>query len=137
MTTELTEFFAELAELADFGGNQVTIDSRSILGDTPLHFAVIQKNVHVVRKLLPLTRDPNVRGEYGHTPLHEAVGQNDIEIAKVLLSDPRVSLEIENDWHYTPHGLATMLKHVEITSLLEEAMQAKREPPMKRESGNQ
>ena len=44
------------------------IDSRSISGETPLHWASAYGHVEVVRLLLEHGADPNARTKYGMTP---------------------------------------------------------------------
>jgi uncharacterized protein len=84
---ELSAFFDKLANSVDFQGIKlINLNERSIFGDTPLNFAVIEGNKKIGKILLEAGADPNIQGECGYTPLHNAVSKKDYDFAKLLLA---------------------------------------------------
>ena len=107
--SELSIILAKMADLIDFQGiNPTDVNDRSILGETPLHFAAVSGDVRVGKILLDAKANPNVHGEYGNTPLHEAVGQKKYEFVKLLLAHG-ASKELKNDDNTTPVEYAEQL----------------------------
>ncbi len=87
MDEALLRFLKQLEEdQPDFmflGG--VTIHTRTALGDTPLHVAVIRGEFPIVQLLLQAGAEADLPGEHGYTPLHEAVSRQQVEIARLLI----------------------------------------------------
>lgn len=67
------------------GEEQVTVESRSSEGDTPLHVMVWRKDIESVRILLLGGADVNAIGDMDQTPLHVAIMQEDVDMIKLLL----------------------------------------------------
>jgi ankyrin repeat protein len=81
---------------ASLGRQQVTIDSRSSDGDTPLHVVVWRGDTQAVRLLLAAGADVNAQGDMGYTPLHVAISREDLAMMKLLLdSGARTDLTAE------------------------------------------
>jgi len=55
-------------------------------GSTPLHAAVLGNNAEIVRVLIDLGADPNMKNDFGKTPYQIADGLNLIEIVDILRS---------------------------------------------------
>ena len=73
--------------------NEITIDSRSCEGDTPLHVLAWQKDVEGTRLLVEAGADVNAIGDMGQTPLHVAVGNDNPALVELLLragADPNI-----------------------------------------------
>ena len=61
-------------------------DVRDAFGATPLHLAMFQSNLAVVKLLLDYGFDPNaVASRNGFTPLHNAVAANNADAARLLI----------------------------------------------------
>lgn len=67
------------------GAAPVSVNSRDVDGDTPLHVLVRRGDRYGVRLLLENGADPNAVGDMGETPLHVAVSGGDVEIVGRLL----------------------------------------------------
>lgn len=116
--SELDKFLLRLSSTTDFGGDGPKgIDDRSLLGDTPLHFAATSGDIHIGQLLLSAGANPNIRGELGNTPLHEAVGQKNHNFVKLLLAHGALTT-MENDDGITPMDLAEMKEDLEMKQLL-------------------
>lgn len=57
-------------------------------GDYPLHVAVGQGRVAIVRELLRHGADPNARDALGRTPLHVALANGKVPAVRMLLKEP-------------------------------------------------
>ncbi|KAH8757994.1 hypothetical protein F5883DRAFT_619854 [Diaporthe sp. PMI_573] len=78
-------------------------------GMTPLHLAVIKKNMPALKVIMATTPDINARAHGGVTPLHLAYGLQEPVLIDYLLSwnaDP----ELRNDNHLTPYSFGSICK---------------------------
>jgi ankyrin repeat protein len=65
---------------------EITVNSRSYLGDTPLHVAAIWGDVEAIRLLVQAGADINALESFGYTPLHQAAEQGKKEAYDLLIS---------------------------------------------------
>jgi ankyrin repeat protein len=78
---EQQEFDAALDTIA--GGADV--NTPSVDGTTPLHWAAYHGNTDLVQRLLRAEAEPNTRNDYGSSPMMEAATVADTELLKLLL----------------------------------------------------
>ncbi|AIL65687.1 Ankyrin repeat protein [Rickettsiales bacterium Ac37b] len=71
-----------VSRLIDAG---IDVNSRTVNGETPLHFAVNIGNLTMVEKLIKAAADINAKTTQGETALHFAVMKKDIKIIKKLI----------------------------------------------------
>lgn len=65
---------------------QEVLETRNFEGLTPLHVAVSERNVDLVKELITFGANVNANdGKSGHTPLHLAVEQNNLPMVSLLL----------------------------------------------------
>ena len=82
---EVLQSAAESLFPLEAGEKQITVESRSSEGDTPLHVMAWRKDTERARILLLGGADVNAVGDMDQTPLHVAIMQEDIEMVKLLL----------------------------------------------------
>lgn len=104
-----------LPEFADF--KEITVNTKSSLGDTPLHVAAIRGDISALQALLDVGADVNAQGEHQYTPLHEAVEQGHVKAVRTLLA-ANARKDLTNDDGVTPLALAELLDETEIAELL-------------------
>ncbi|XP_068687498.1 uncharacterized protein [Montipora foliosa] len=93
------------------------MDTRDWSRVTPLHKAVIRKDVPLVKLLLENKADVDIQGENGETPLHKAVTQKDVPLVKLLLEN-KADVNIR-DWSgKSPLHKAVTQKDVPLVKLL-------------------
>ena len=86
-------------------------------GNTPLHTAIENNHIDLVKFLLAQNADINMRNYSGNTPFHTAIENNHIEIVEFLL-DQNADINIKNYAGNKPLHIATSNKHRDITHLL-------------------
>lgn len=94
MHPELKTFLQDLSDEAGFDFIEIGIHTRSRVGDTPLHIAIIRGDFNICKLLIDSGEDVNATGEDGYTPLHEAITHQHPHIAELLLkngADPNIS----------------------------------------------
>ena len=77
-------------------------------GNTPLHVAVLSKDIDEVRRLLENGSNPNVRNSSGQTPLHAAVYVKRVDILNLLI-EFGANAKIGNKAGQTPMAYAAGL----------------------------
>lgn len=70
---------------ADSGNTPVTVYSRDVDGDTPLHVLIWRGNTYGVRLLIEAGADVNAAGDMSETPLHIAMRNRDLTVIEILL----------------------------------------------------
>ncbi len=70
---------------AELGAAPVSVDSRDVDGDTPLHVMLWRGDVHAVIALIDAGADVNAVGDMSETPLHIAVRNEDVAGIEALL----------------------------------------------------
>jgi uncharacterized protein len=92
------------------------VHTRGVLGDTPLHIAAVNGDVHIIGLLLDAGADIDAHGEYGYTPLQQAVGQGHVDAVRLLLRRG-ASRDSRNDWGKTAKEIAQIAGKDEIKTL--------------------
>ncbi|WP_029520228.1 ankyrin repeat domain-containing protein [Persephonella sp. IF05-L8] len=80
---------------------------------SPLHVAVKEGDIELVKYFLDNGADPNIKGAFGETPLHIAVDRGYLDIVKLLLekeADPNVQSNEGN----TPLHLSVIASSADI-----------------------
>lgn len=70
---------------ADLGEAPVTLDSRDVDGDTPLHVMMWRENIQAVQQLIEAGADVNAVGDMSETPLHVAVKKRNLAAIELML----------------------------------------------------
>ncbi len=70
---------------ADLGAAPVTLDSRDVDGDTPLHVMLWRNNTYAVLQFIEAGADVNAVGDMSETPLHIALKQRNLAATEALL----------------------------------------------------
>lgn len=87
----------------------------NIYGDTPLHYAIMFKNITVIKLLSPIS-NTNTKNLKGNTPLHYAVDTDMIEIVKLIINNNNTN--ITNETGETPLHSACKKTSGKIVELL-------------------
>ena len=90
---------------SELGHAKVTLDSRSIDGDTPLHIFIWGNETESAIALIQNGADVNAIGSMGETPLHVALHQNNNAVMEELLK-ANAKTDIISDFGKTPINLA-------------------------------
>uniref|UniRef100_A0A1B6CRZ2 Uncharacterized protein n=1 Tax=Clastoptera arizonana TaxID=38151 RepID=A0A1B6CRZ2_9HEMI len=76
-------YFKIVKKLIEFGAN---LNAKDIAGFTPLHDAIINKNINISKYLLDQGADPMVKeDDYGFYPFHYACRMNNLKFIQLLL----------------------------------------------------
>ena len=100
----------------------IRINQTTNTGTTPLATAARVKNEEITRLLLSEGADPNLTNDIGIGPLHIACLRGDTAMARKLLhagADPDVRVITSDGQSYSSYGLAELMDHRQIVSLLE------------------
>lgn len=91
---------------AEMGKAPVTVDSRDVDGDTPLHVMVRRGDAYAVRQLIEAGADVQAVGDMSETPLHIALRLPDLTIAAALLA-AGASVTPISEFGQSPQDIAT------------------------------
>ena len=89
---EMLQSTSDVLFPAEMGKHIVTLDSRDVDGDTPLHVMTWRGDRVAVRALIEAGAEIDAVGDMGQTPLHVAVMRDDEFLVEVFLlagADPR------------------------------------------------
>ena len=75
----------DTAEYLAKAGASLNSPSRNELRAAPIHSAAAGRHARIVKLLLSLGADPNVREQGGFTPLHAAAQNDDVDTIRILL----------------------------------------------------
>ncbi len=84
--------------LIEHGAN---VDAQSKSLSTPLHVAVVRRNVDIVKLLIEKGANIDAQSDDGDTPLHDAVWQGCFDLAEVLISNG-ANVNLRNMFGRTP-----------------------------------
>src|SRR5262245_1441619 len=98
---EVLESAADVLLLEDLEKAKVTINSKGIDGDTPLHVMAWRKDRYGVKLLIEAGADVNASGDMGETPLHVAVRNDDLESVEAPLR-VGAKTDIRSEFDETP-----------------------------------
>ncbi|MEL7187434.1 MAG: ankyrin repeat domain-containing protein, partial [Pseudomonadota bacterium] len=70
---------------ADLGERVVTLKSKDVDGDTPLHVVLWRNDTFGALLLIDSGIDVNAVGDMGETPLHIAIGKENTQVATALI----------------------------------------------------
>ncbi|AID46733.1 ankyrin repeat protein [Pigeonpox virus] len=124
---EIESKFHEAVEEGDIAKVEELLNSGQYInnvlykkGNTPLHLAVINKNLDMMRLLLARGADPDVPNTDRFTALHLAVMANYIEGIKLLL-DYRAYTNLEDCYGCTPLVIAISKENTKVCRMLLDA----------------
>lgn len=117
---DLDGFLKSLWHIPGYQDVSVGVETRSMAGETPLHYAVKYGNCAAVGLLLEADADPNAVGEDGYTPLHWAATKGDRKVVELLLAYGASTRE-RTLTGYTAEEIARLREHPEIAEILSAA----------------
>ena len=122
-------FFGHLdsAEYLVKAGAPINAQSHNGLKAAPIQSAAAGGNHKIVKMLLELGADPNIREQGGYTPLHAAAQNGDEEMIRILLYGG-ADLTIKSGNGKTPLDLAMEAGHEKATLLLGEGITKRFKP---------
>ena len=94
------------------------MNPRSLEGGTPLHLAVQEHHIDIVRLLLEKGADPKLASAVGCTPLHLATGWGLVECTRLLLDHGADPQPAEGSEAPSPLFLAAQYGHLAVVELL-------------------
>jgi ankyrin repeat protein len=119
----LASFFGhyDTAEYLAKAGALLNSQSHNDLKAAPLHSAAAGMYSKIVKMLLDMGADPNLREQGGFTPLHVAAQNDDVETIRLLLLGG-ADLTLKNDDGKTALDLAMDAGHEKASALLSEGV---------------
>ena len=96
------------------------INQQNILGQTPLHISIINKNKKITKFLLENGANVDIPDNNLNTSFHLAIMNNDINNVKLLI-DYKVNPFLVNKNNETPLDIATKFDYKECINLIKEA----------------
>ena len=90
------------------------------LSNTPVHFAVRNGQLDIVKAIVTCFNNPNAGNDTGWTPIQLAAIDGHSEMIKLLAESSRTSNSEVMDSGITPIEMATRLGHQEVVKLLKE-----------------
>ena len=109
------------AEYLARAGAPINSPSRNDLRTAPIHSAVAGRHARIVKMLLELGADPNLREQGGYTPLHAAAQNDDVNIIRMLLLGG-ADLTLKSQEGKTALDLAMEAGHEKASALLGEGV---------------
>ena len=115
---DASQFFRLLISEEVFTSEQLTegVCARNLVGDTPLHCAVLYQELPAVRSLIAAGAPLEATGEFGFTPLHCAAYRGYTAIVCALL-EAGASPRAVSHWGETPAQLAVARGHLEAAAI--------------------
>lgn len=96
------------------------LDLKDKFTNIPLHYAIILKNVNMVKMLLKYNSDTNIRDSEGNNSLHLAIYSRNLEICNLILSDGNVNINARTYTGETALHIACNFQLENIVKLLVE-----------------
>ena len=97
--------------------NGAQIDAMDNEGNTPLHLAIQNNQIHIVKYLIQNAANINAKDEFGWTPLHDAAEGGLIEFVKLLVENG-AQIDSMNDKLFTPLCVAIQHNETDIVKYL-------------------
>lgn len=94
---------------AEMGMAAVTLDSRDVDGDTPLHVMLWRNNTYAVLRFIEAGADVNAVGDMSETPLHVALRQQNLVAVEALLKSG-ADVSCVDEFGQSPRDLADQVK---------------------------
>lgn len=93
---------------AELGLVPITLDSRDVDGDTPLHVMLWRDNTYAVLRFIEGGADVSAIGDMAETPLHIAVKKRNLAAIKALL-EAGADVSLISEFGQSPRDLADEL----------------------------
>jgi ankyrin repeat protein len=90
---------------AEMGKATVTLNSRDVEGDTPLHVMLWRENTYGALLMIAEGADVNAVGDMSETPLHSAVRRADVQVVAALLK-AGANPAVVSEFGQTPKDMA-------------------------------
>ena len=97
--------------------NNATINAKNDLGSTPLHWAIGEGDIAIVRLLLENNAAIDAKNNNDWTPLHVAAMNGHVDIARLLL-EKNAPTDAKNNDGWTPLHWAAIKGNVDLVRLL-------------------
>jgi ankyrin repeat protein len=98
---------------------ELLINERDQVGETPLHLAVMGNNVEAIKLLLASEFiEVNKENNFGHTPLNLALQRKNSEVAKLLLGHKAIDVNKKGSDDYSALCWAALHNYSEVIKLL-------------------
>lgn len=95
----------------------MNINESDVFGNTPLHWAVLRKDLQEVRKLLEQGADPDIKNRKNYSVLHYAIMQKNFDLVQILL-DGGADSNLKDESDSTPLHLAFIQNNIQMGRLL-------------------
>jgi ankyrin repeat protein len=118
MTRTLQTVLAQIESSTAFSDLPMSITTRSIFGDYPIHAVAGWADKEGVEILLKHGADINSIGDRGETPIYSALKPGNEEFLRVMI-DHGARTDVKNDNGDTPADIARALGHEDIAKFLE------------------
>ena len=93
---------------ADMGEAPVALDSRDVVGDTPLHVMLWRNNTFAILSFIEAGADVNAVGDMSETPLHIAVRKQNAAVVEAMLK-AGASKSVVSEFGKSPKEMADKL----------------------------
>jgi uncharacterized protein len=118
MTRTLQTVLAQIEETTAFSDLQMSITTRSIFGDYPIHAVALWQDKEGVEILLKHGADINSIGDNAETPIYGALKPGNEEFLRFMI-DRGARIDVRNNDGDTPADLARALGHEDIANFLD------------------
>jgi len=98
---EVLQSVSDVLFPAELGDAPVSLDSRDVDGDTPLHVLAWRSDTEGALLLIAAGANVNAVGDMGTTPLHVAIAQGNRRLARALIEAGARS-DIRSEFGTTP-----------------------------------
>lgn len=106
------DLFEESAE------HKVDINKANVLGNSPIHMAILSNHIDLVLSLVKRSADLNKANNEGNTPMHLAAAYGYLQIVKILADQQVVDLHKTNKNGHSPADVAIYNHYAEVIEVL-------------------